>query len=439
MSVSIQSSAFSTPTDVTVNGVSQGQIPANFPIDVNLTDYEGNPQDGDISLAGSNLAIQTKWWNRPEEWLPMPTITAADNKFAGLYAVFEDGFNAVAILLNNGNHSITWGDGTTSSGSGASQTYDHVYNYATISGAVLVSDDGRNYKQVLVEVDYDLDTSVLRIDSTTTPTTGTNTRPQNWLDVSISSTHVSNLATQVSSNSSYTSTYLQRLLTFGNVVLSNTIYCTSLRILKYDFTAKGNILLTNLGDVRDENGNPIVINSSIITTSINMFSGSSISKIGDITLTGITANTSSMFTNNFSLESVGDFNHGNSVFLSALFQNCNKLRSLGMQTTSASNTSFASTFSGCGSLTEIIFAGTCSGVTTTTNAFGNCISLRRLILPGLTRGFDIRVTQITGTNLQDLFTSLGTAAGAQTITLSLFTIGQDTSIATVKGYTIAYA
>jgi hypothetical protein len=79
------------------------------------------------------------------------------------------------------------------------------------------------------------------------------------------------------------------------------------------------------------------------------------------------------------------------------------------------------------------------GVTDTTNTFLENRSLRRLILPNLTIGFDIRATQITGQNLQDLFTSLGTASGAQIITLPTFTTGEDTTTATGKGYTIAYA
>ena len=58
MSVSIQSSAFSTPTDVTVNGTNQGQIPANFPIDVNVTDGVNPVTPDAVSLVGNTLTIE---------------------------------------------------------------------------------------------------------------------------------------------------------------------------------------------------------------------------------------------------------------------------------------------------------------------------------------------------------------------------------------------
>jgi hypothetical protein len=111
---------------------------------------------------------------------------------------------------------------------------------------------------------------------------------------------------------------------------------------------------------------------------------------------------------------------------------------MGTLTTSSSLTNISQAFYFCKLLNEIELTE-CVSITNTTNAFAGCPALRRLVLPNLTRGFNISETQITGTNLQDLFTSLGTASGAQTITLPTFTTGEDTTIATGKGYTIAYA
>jgi hypothetical protein len=91
------------------------------------------------------------------------------------------------------------------------------------------------------------------------------------------------------------------------------------------------------------------------------------------------------------------------------------------------------------SIRRIVFVGDLSNVTDIANAFQLTSSLLKLILPNLTIGFDISYTAMSGTPLQDLFTSLGNANGAQTLTLAAFTIGQSTTIATNKGYTIAYA
>lgn len=71
-------------------------------------------------------------------------------------------------------------------------------------------------------------------------------------------------------------------------------------------------------------------------------------------------------------------------------------------------------------------------------AFSNCDSLSKLILQGLTIGFDIHYSNMGTQALNDLFDSLGTANGAQTITITSNpgALTCDTSIATLKGWTV---
>lgn len=84
-------------------------------------------------------------WVRPIEWLPMPTLTKADNTFAGLFAVFPEGSNVVALSAA-GDYTVDWGDGAVENFTQDS-TAEHTYNYASIVGTPF-----RGYKQVMIKV-----------------------------------------------------------------------------------------------------------------------------------------------------------------------------------------------------------------------------------------------------------------------------------------------
>jgi hypothetical protein len=82
-----------------------------------------------------------------------------------------------------------------------------------------------------------------------------------------------------------------------------------------------------------------------------------------------------------------------------------------------------------------------SGVTDTTNFVrpnNGYNQLTGLILTGLTVGINISYSPMTATALDAFFTSLGTASGAQTITITgcLGAATANTAIATAKGFTV---
>ena len=426
---------------IVVNSTTLGTVASGDTLDVEVTDFEGNPQDVDASLTGADLAIQTKWWTRPSGWLPMPEITASDNKFAGLYAVFEDGFNAVAILLSQGNHSINWGDGSTDSGSGTNQTYNHVYDYATISGAVLVSDDGRNYKQVMVEVDFDSDTNVLRVNETTTPSTGTNLRSQNWLEFIGSSTNASFVLLDFGIISTYKCAYLQKINWIGSITSLIANRTPALKVLGIDYSQTlTQIQFSESGDFRaDDNGGLVNLNTDV-NFAIGSFADSNIKKLGNIN-SALSTSHNNIFRFCQNLKSVGSINAINTTSLLDAFRDNIRLKSIGTISVTTSLTQMTRAFRFCRFLSEIVFSGDMSGVNSISDCFTQNLSLRRLILPNITIGFDIRDSQITGDNLQDLGASLGdyNGVGLQTITLPAFTIGEPTTVFTDKGYIVAYA
>lgn len=65
-------------------------------------------------------------WKRPEGWLPLPTITSTDEKFAGLFPIYNVDSNFLAFTFE-GDYRVDWGDGSVelySSGVKAQHSYD---------------------------------------------------------------------------------------------------------------------------------------------------------------------------------------------------------------------------------------------------------------------------------------------------------------------------
>ena len=100
-------------------------------------------------------------------------------------------------------------------------------------------------------------------------------------------------------------------------------------------------------------------------------------------------------------------------------------------------TNFADMFYGCSSLSSVEL-DTSSG-TNFSSMFQNCSSLSSVILTGCKYTVSVANGVLSGTALDALYTSLGTAAGSQTITVSgnHGTSSDDPSIATAKGWTIS--
>ena len=100
-------------------------------------------------------------------------------------------------------------------------------------------------------------------------------------------------------------------------------------------------------------------------------------------------------------------------------------------------TSASYMFYGCSSLQSVTLDT--GAVVDASYMFYGCPSLQSVVLTGLTRGVSVANASLSSTALDALYTSLGTAAGSQTITVSgnYGTTGDDPSIATGKGWTIS--
>ncbi len=437
-------------TDIEVNGVSEGSVTAGATVNVTLEDSLGNPlTPSNVTQVGNDfeVSINTHWQRNPD-WLPLPKVNVGDNRFVGLYAVFESGLgsNTVEITITTaGTNTIDWGDGNSQAMLNGSNT--HVYDYATLGGAVITDIDGRNYKMVIIDMSV---VGVIGIDliSNTLHLKGC---ASGWLDIITSATSLNSIFLSSESTTTRIGLYCERFLLIDNSILSgnnvNAFFgLKRLRIFKNDNLLNASnktSALSYTGDIRDVNGHPLnfTFNSGVFN---NILKDSLISEIDTIS-SNIVSSYATLLQNCIALNKINLIDIPNATSILGIVDNNQSLNAITLNVgISLTDISFA--FRNCYSLSEIIFTGDLSNVTNTNNTFQLQLlpiilpsKLQRLILPNLTRGFDIRASQVTGQNLQDLFTSLGTASGAQTITLPTFTNTEPTAIATGKGYTIAYA
>lgn len=235
-------------------------------------------------------------------------------------------------------------------------------------------------------------------------------------------------------------------------------------------------------------------NTGLVNNMSSMFSGCSFLRSVPLFNTVAVTNMSNMFSNCSSLESVPLFNTGLVNNMSGMFQNCTYLQSVPFFNTVAV-TNMSNMFNGCYTLKSIPFFNTaavtnmsgmfssCSGLISVPffntaavngtafgdgmqNMFNSCFSLKIIPLfntsalinrssvnsifancpslcQGRTNGIRFSISyaycKLSAAALNDIFTGLGTASGAQTITIT-GNPGAATctrSIATAKGWTVS--
>ena len=101
-------------------------------------------------------------------------------------------------------------------------------------------------------------------------------------------------------------------------------------------------------------------------------------------------------------------------------------------------TNFTSMFQNCSSLQTVPLLNTAAG-TNFGSMFQGCPSLQSVKITGAKYAIDYSNCMLSSAALDNIYTNLGTASGAQTITVTgnWGTAGDDPSIATAKGWTVA--
>ena len=394
---------------ITVNSAAFITKPSAKDQDILLKDVSGTTITPE-SLSGNTItildAVVDTGWSRPTEWLTMPTIV--DKVLYGLVLVFEGGQNEMRVEAPNNR--VEWdfeNDGTIVTSNGSQQTY--TYDYSSLSGAVSVyTEDGtnRNYKQVIFKAEqvasltsetiWELDNNMFA----DIRCSFAGLRPRIQLQKNaylriIECTNQGATPTRCWNNLSYLN--LEQFIVpsptyfFGNQQQFSVNYdlgevtggvtFTSSRFKKISST-NCKLTATNALEIDD---------ITIGTNGIDRFSGSTFEVTGNIDCAG--TNVRRLFNNSTSKKLIFS--------------------------------SFPSN-------------PTSMNLTTSSRPFGGCSFLEELTLPGCESGFSIIDCRMGATALDALFTSLGTASGTQTITITGNPGASTctTSIATTKGFAI---
>ena len=237
-------------------------------------------------------------------------------------------------------------------------------------------------------------------------------------------------------------------ISLQSVPLFNTVAVTNMSSMFGSCSSLKNVPLFNTAAVLNMNSmfagcvtlqNVPLFNTVAVTNMSSMFSNCTYS-IQSVPLfnTAAVTNMSSMFNNCTSLQSVPLFNTVAVTNMSSMFAGCTSLQSVPLFNTAAV-TNMSTMFGGCFSLQSVPLFNT-AAITTGNmiNIFVSCASLCQGRTNGIRFGISYASCKLSAAALNDIFTGLGTASGAQTITITS-NPGAATctrSIATAKGWTV---
>lgn len=373
-------------------------------------------------------------WSRPNDWLTLPTITDADEKFVGLIGINQ--WESMVALRAEGDYTVDWGDGIVENYT-SNTVAQHTYSFDNfdVSGTTLTSE---GYKQAIVivtpQAGQNLTTFSLQQQHNNQLAGTSNYREtSDWLDIAIAGSLLTNLIiSDTAGVSNHSSTVnlkrLEQVKIYSNLVtnfsnmFNGCIKLKSIPILTTNNATIANSMFNGCGiEIAPTMNTSSVIhavsmffNCSSLTTVPNYnfsnvisftttFSGCSALKevpefntvnavsMGSMfsdcrALTKVplfnTANVttmSSMFFSCHNLEEVPLFNTAKVTIMSTMFQNCSKLVKAPYFDTSLTTT-MQSMFLGCSSLKEVPIYNT-ANVTNFSSTFQNCYSLEKITIP----------------------------------------------------------
>lgn len=371
-------------------------------------------------------------WVRPGGWVDIPSITSADTRFYGVYAVYENRKNNVSIVFATGtfNCTINWGDGSPNTTVSTVSTQTKSYTYASLTSPILQDEYGQNYKTVLVTITQNSG-ALTQFNFGTAATIGT----YNWLDIVMS---WSTARVQFIKAHPLLQRFIMHTGSFSGINANQYInFLSNCRVFQLPLNLGTPTSIANLvsylgnceiGDITI--GGNIAVNG--------LFSNTLIRKIGNITTSASTTVTS-MFSNSFQLREIGNVNLAAASNLSSLTSLCVNLFKIGTITSTAA-TNITSIFQNCGNLRQAAFSNL-ANVTTTTNAFTGCFSLQSLRVPNIVATFTLVDCAMERAALVQVFNDLGTPGVTRTITVtrnpgSADLTAADILIATSKNWTV---
>ena len=345
-------------------------------------------------------------WVRPADWLALTTPDPTDQRMVGLHTVLQGGSNFVTVRSAVA-FKVDWGDGAGWTNYAANTTAEKNLAWSDYSPGTLTS---LGYRQAIVTVEAQSG-NLTSLDLQQRHSSVPRAYSTGWLDVAVSLPYGT--------------------LTFGG----STVYQANVERVTVVTVAGTNFgsMFQNCYSLQQVPA----LNTANGTNFTSMFQGCSSLQQVPLLNTAAGTNFTSMFYNCYLLQTVPLLNTAAGTNFTYMFYNCYSLQTVPLLNTAA-GTNFTYMFQGCFSLQQVPLLNTAAG-TNFTSMFQGCSSLQQSDITGTTYTISYASANLSAAALNNIYTNLGTASGAQTITVTgnWGTAGDDPSIATAKGWTVA--
>ena len=256
-------------------------------------------------LVSTTVAPIRQEWQRPSDWLSLPTVSGGDQKLVGLYKIINgDNWFAVSVT---GAYTIDWGDGTTTNTASGTTTYKNL-SWSSYSGSTATTD---GFRQAIITITPQSGSTLTSVNLNVKHNqSGLPAYATGWLDVKMAGASLTTLT-----------------------VGGSTVYNSALK--RFEFV--GGSALTYGGAMFNSCSQLATIVGTSWTSGISDFT--------------------SMFNGCSSLSTIPLINTAAGTSFASMFNSCTSLRTVPALNTAA-GTSFTNMFNGCSSLESAPLAGT---------------------------------------------------------------------------------
>jgi hypothetical protein len=396
---------------------------------------------------------------RPADWLTMPVLGSTDEKFVGLYGVWDNSSNYLALSAA-GNYTVDWGDGTVENFS-SGVTAEHLYTFSSLSSSTLTT---YGFRQALVVVTPQAGQQLTSISLQKKHSrTGLSKYTPMWLDVSVNGTNLTSVV--IGANSTTINMYALRIATIGATSVTNFSYffsdCRALASVSANTAAGTNFsymffncyVLQTIPLLNTAAGTDFsymfrncyalqtipLLNIAAGTNFSNMFQYCYALQTIPLLNTAAGTNFTYMFQYCYALQTIPLLNTAAGTNFSYMFNTCYALQTIPLLNTAA-GTNFSYMFTYCYALQTIPLLNTAAG-TDFSNMFQSCYALGSGAMSGARYAISYSGAKLARADIVAIYNGLGTASGSQTITVSgnhgyVDLTGADNNIAIGKGWTI---
>ena len=395
-------------------------------------------------------------YQRPSDWIAMPSIDPSEQKVAALFLVGDHDSNFVAFRCS-GAYTVDWGDGTTENFA-SNTTAQHNYVYSDLSASTEFGPTGSKSRQAMIVITPQAGQNLTAISFNYRHSALSTTYTTPILEILLSAPNCTSLlfgnttgnltsleqCTILSHNTTSMYQMFNTCRALQSVPLFDTSSVTSMYQMFYACSALQSVPLFDTSSVTSMyqmfyacsalQSVPLFDTSSV-TSMFQMFLSCTSLQSVPLFDTSSVSNMGGMFHSCPSLQSVPLFDTSSVTNMGLMFLNCYALQSVPLFDT-GSVTSMYQMFATCLSL-QTIPALDCSTSTNMTNFAINCNGLKRCQATGIKVSTSFANCTLGPDELNEIYTNLATVTG-KTITVSgnYGTASDNPAIATAKGWTV---